>query len=271
MASAAEWWTTCSGAPVARQARSARSIASASAACGRESRKVRYCRGSAPDSRVSAAASGPGTSAWTSSGTPASPRICIAGTISVSPTGGNSLTPLSTRNALKPSTPASISGRRSAPLPGTTPPQKPTSMCTAPRAASRLAANPSVVVVGGTQLSGMSTRVVTPPAAAAAVALANPSHAVRPGSLTWTWVFDQPGHHHRVAGVEHDGAGRHRLRLVDRRDSAVLEVDAGRAQGAVDQHAAADDHCDLVVSSAGAIAVRRHRRQRTPMITCMSS
>jgi hypothetical protein len=33
-------------------------------------------------------------------------------------------------------------------------------------------------------LSGMSRIVVTPPAAAARVAVSNPSHSVRPGSFT---------------------------------------------------------------------------------------
>ena len=36
------------------------------------------------------------------------------------------------------------------------------------------------VVVGGIELSGMSTMVVNPPAAAADVAVAKPSHSVRP-------------------------------------------------------------------------------------------
>ena len=52
---------------------------------------------------------------------------------------------------------------------------------------------PRRVVVGGMQLSGMSTIVVTPPAAAARVAVAKPSHSVRPGSLTCTWVSTRPG------------------------------------------------------------------------------
>ena len=39
----------------------------------------------------------------------------------------------------------------------------------------------------------MSTIVVTPPAAAARVADAKPSHSVRPGSLTCTWVSTRPG------------------------------------------------------------------------------
>lgn len=40
---------------------------------------------------------------------------------------------------------------------------------------------------------GMSTIVVTPPAAAAFVAVQYPSQAVRPGSLTWTWQSTIPG------------------------------------------------------------------------------
>ena len=46
---------------------------------------------------------------------------------------------------------------------------------------------------GGREFSGISMIVVTPPAAAARVAVANPSHSVRPGSLTWTWVSTRPG------------------------------------------------------------------------------
>ncbi len=98
------------------------------------------------------------------------------------------------RKHLKPKTPASHSGSRSSRLPGTAPPQKPTSTASWPaggRAAWR--AGPRRVVVGGTELSGMSTSVVTPPSAAARVAVANPSHSVRPGSLTCTWVSTTPG------------------------------------------------------------------------------
>ncbi len=49
------------------------------------------------------------------------------------------------------------------------------------------------VVVTGLLLSGMSTSVVIPPAAAAAVAVGNPSQSARPGSLMWTWVSTRPG------------------------------------------------------------------------------
>ena len=50
-----------------------------------------------------------------------------------------------------------------------------------------------MVTVAGMLFSGMSTIVVTPPAAAAAVAVANPSHSVRPGSFTCTWLSTSPG------------------------------------------------------------------------------
>jgi hypothetical protein len=68
-----------------------------------------------------------------------------------------------------------------------TPPQNATSVqhCAA-RAASRFAARFSTVVVGGIELSGMSTTVVMPPEAAARVAVQKPSQSVRPGSLRCT-------------------------------------------------------------------------------------
>ena len=51
----------------------------------------------------------------------------------------------------------------------------------------------ATVVVAGMLFNGMSTRVVTPPAAAARVAVSNPSQAVRPGSLMCTCVSTMPG------------------------------------------------------------------------------
>lgn len=67
-----------------------------------------------------------------------------------------------------------------------TPPQKATSIVHCPRAASRLALRYSTVVVGGIELRGMSTTVVTPPDAAARVPVQKPSQSVLPGSLRWT-------------------------------------------------------------------------------------
>ena len=94
---------------------------------------------------------------------------------------------------MKPKTPASHSASSRPRLAGTAPPQKPTSTAHCPAAASCLIRSAAGSVVGGIELSGMSSRVVTPPAAAARVAVANPSHSVRPGSLTCTWVSTSPG------------------------------------------------------------------------------
>ncbi len=52
-------------------------------------------------------------------------------------------------------------------------------------------------------LSGMSMIVVTPPAAAALVAVVKPSHSVRPGSFTWTCESTRPGSQHLVVGELH--------------------------------------------------------------------
>jgi len=71
-------------------------------------------------------------------------------------------------------------------LPGMTPPQKPTSVQHWPRAASRLIVRFSTVVVGGIELSGISTTVVTPPDRAALVPVQKPSQSVRPGSFKCT-------------------------------------------------------------------------------------
>ena len=94
---------------------------------------------------------------------------------------------------MNPKTPASCRGRRSAVLPGIAPPQNPTSMWRLPCVASIFASRAAVFTVGGIEFSGMSMIVVTPPAAAARVALANPSQSVRPGSFTCTWVSTRPG------------------------------------------------------------------------------
>ena len=94
---------------------------------------------------------------------------------------------------MNPVTPASCSGRRSATLPGTAPPQNATSTASWPRAACRFVSSAATLTVAGMLFSGMSTIVVTPPAAAAAVAVANPSQPVRPGSLTCTWLSTIPG------------------------------------------------------------------------------
>ncbi len=59
-------------------------------------------------------------------------------------------------------------------------------------AAARLASSAATLIVSGTQLRGMSTSVVTPPAAAARVAVPKPSQS-RPGSLMCTCESTSPG------------------------------------------------------------------------------
>jgi len=112
---------------------------------------------------------------------------------SATSSGGNSGTPESSRKHLNPTTPASCSGSSEAALPGTAPPQNATSTQHWPAAAARFSASAATEMVGGSEFSGMSQIVVTPPAAAARVAVANPSHSVRPGSLTCTWESTRPG------------------------------------------------------------------------------
>ena len=74
-----------------------------------------------------------------------------------------------------------------------TPPQKPSCVCALCSAHACLTCNASTDRVGGFELSGMSSTVVTPPAAAARVAQSKPSHSVRPGSLICTCVSTMPG------------------------------------------------------------------------------
>src|SRR6476659_3267717 len=109
------------------------------------------------------------------------------------PTCSNSATPDGTRKHLKPGAPSSFIAASSPALPGTAPPQNPTSTKERPFAAGILAFIASADVVGGTLFRGMSKMVVTPPAAAARVADSNPSHSVRPCSFTWTCVSTRPG------------------------------------------------------------------------------
>lgn len=78
-------------------------------------------------------------------------------------------------------------------FPGMMPPQKARSTQLTPEAKSCFFSSPCIVVVGGIELSGMSTRVVIPPKAAARVAVSKPSQCVLPGSLMCTWLSTIPG------------------------------------------------------------------------------
>jgi len=95
-------------------------------------------------------------SACTSSGAPSGRSAPSASSSSALVTGGKSSAPESARKHLKPRTPASCSGARSRSLPGTTPPQNPTSTWHCPAATWRLSSSAATVVVLGTLSSGMS-------------------------------------------------------------------------------------------------------------------
>ena len=136
---------------------------------------------------------GPDSSAWTSSG--ALPRASsgMAMARSGSTTCSNSGTPDSVRKHLNANAPARAIAATSPALPGTTPPANATSTHTRPSAAAAFVSSAASDVVAGMLLSGMSISVVTPPAAAARVAVSNPSHSERPGSSMWTCVSTSPG------------------------------------------------------------------------------
>ena len=154
---------------------------------------MRYANASASPSPRVARSIGSGSSACTIS-SPSNAAISVAAAPSCSSSSDpNSSTPDGHRKHLNPNTPASWSSRRCPRSSGTAPPQNPTSTWALPSAADRFSASASTVVVGGMLFSGMSRIVVTPPAAAARVAVSNPSHSVRPGSFTCTWVSTTPG------------------------------------------------------------------------------
>ena len=120
-------------------------------------------------------------------------------------------------------------------MPGTAPPQNATSTAHCPSAAATFSRSASTVVVTGEEFSGMSQIVVTPPASAARVAVANPSHSVRPGSFDVHVRVDQPGQQRKVPQV--DGAVRVRLQVVESHllDPAVPD-EGGRLPHSLGQH-----------------------------------
>ena len=76
---------------------------------------------------------------------------------------------------------------------GTRPPQNPTSTKILSFATRIFSLRMAAVVAAGLEFRGMSSSVVTPPAAAALVAVSKPSQSALPGSLTWTWRSTRPG------------------------------------------------------------------------------
>src|ERR1700689_4090285 len=184
--SAADRCTIWARPPVAAAALITFSIARRSATGGRDATNEPKSR---PDAGLTSAASSACTisSASMAASSPSTDRR------SVGSSGGNSGTPESIRKHLNPITPAWCRGSSASWFPGTAPPQNATSTQHFPAAAARLSASAATDTVGGSEFSGMSPPVVTPPAAAARVAVTNPSHSARPGSLTCTWVSTRPG------------------------------------------------------------------------------
>ena len=176
----------CARAPVAAAALMTVSMARRSATGGLEATKASY---PGPFGTLISA----GSSACTIMGAPPAASSFIAARSSSRDSGGNSAIPESIRKHLNPTTPASSSGPIAAAFPGTAPPQNATSTAHCPAAAAAFSRSASTETVTGTEFSGMSQIVVTPPASAARVADANPSHSVRPGSLTCTCVSTSPG------------------------------------------------------------------------------
>ena len=146
----------------------------------------------------------------------------IAARRSASVALGNSSMPEWTRNALQPSAPAARSAgqlARVARHDAAPEADVDVQLARARRAAS--ASSAARVVVTGMQLSGMSTSVVTPPAAAARVAVSKPSHSVRPGSLMCTWLSTSPGVTTRSPTSSTPRARRPAPSLASRRDRAL--------------------------------------------------
>ncbi len=133
--------------------------------------------------------------------------------------------------------------------------ENPTSTAQRPSAAARLAWSAATVVVAGMLLSGMSRSVVTPPAAAARVALGKPSQSARPGSLTCTWVSTSPGKITASPASTTRAPSGTVVERGDRDDATAGNVDrrvanAGRnGDAAPADHQARSGHVALPVSS----------------------
>ena len=99
-------------------------------------------------------------------------------------------------------------------------------------------------MVGGMLLSGMSTIVVTPPAAAARVARGEALPLGAAGLVDVHVGVDQPGQQHLVVGEvdRRRGAVEVRLDRLDRDDRAVLHADDAAHLARRADHAGSTDH-----------------------------
>ena len=144
------------------------------------------------------------------------------------------------RKHLKPKTPASHSGSRSARLPGTAPPQKPTSTAQLAVGGRRLARRPATVVVGGI---GVERHVDQRRDAAERGGPGGGGEALPLGAAGLVHVHvgvDHAGHARTTCRADAQHLARHVV--VDRRHRRTLPSASSSVAGAnvvVDQHAAA--------------------------------
>ena len=215
-------------------------MASSSAAGGRDASQV-ACVADRRSDGAAAAASGPGSSAWTSSGAPSAAQhgqrrleVGLADVLELGDARGREEALEAEHAGL-----AAAAAARPA-LPGTTPPQKPTSTAQLPVAPPR--AWPRARRrwwSAGTLLSGMSTRVVTPPAAAAA---GGGGEALPLGAARLVDVdvgVDEAGQDDAVAEIAQLGARRHVIPAAHRRDPLAGHVHGGRLHPVAEHDAAA--------------------------------
>ena len=95
--------------------------------------------------------------------------------------------------ALKPMAPASAMASMWSSESGVSPPQSAKSRQERFSPMRRFSSKAARVMTGGLEFSGMSKKVVPPPAARAREPVVKPSQSARPGSLKWTWASIQPG------------------------------------------------------------------------------
>ena len=165
-------------------------------------------------------------SACTATGSPSCAARSIPSKSVWSSARSKSSMPVLHMKALNPMTPRPASSSSRSRLPGTRPPQRQKSTRATPRAAATLRSNEAPSIVGGEAFRGMSKKQVPPPAAKAAVPVANPSQSVRPGSLQMHVRIDNAREDMQSGRVELGPCASHELR-PDRGDPAVEDPDVG--------------------------------------------
>ena len=180
-------------------------------------------------------------SAWTATGSPSRAASLMPSNSVTSSARGNSGSPESHMNALKPTTPRSASSSSRRRLPGTAHPRARSRRSTRPSSGGPLARRTrAALTVHGVELSGMSTNVVPPPAASARL----PGRRALPvGAARLVEVHvrvDHAGEHVQPAGIDLLATrARAPARSPRSRPSSIARSACITATGS-DQRAAAD-------------------------------